>query len=33
MNSTKMPNRKPISPTRVVMKALIAAEEFSFSSQ
>jgi hypothetical protein len=32
-NRTKMPNMNPMSPTRVVMNAFIAAEEFSFSSQ
>ena len=30
--SAKMPNMNGTSPTRVVMKALIAAFEFSFSS-
>ena len=30
--STKIPNRNGMSPVFVVMKALIAASEFSFSS-
>ena len=31
-NSTKMPNMKPTSPTRVVMNAFMAAFEFATSS-
>jgi hypothetical protein len=32
-NRAKMPNRNPTSPIRVVMNALIAADEFSLDSQ